>query len=30
MTLKMNEDGSLALNASLHEVGSGRPWVHAD
>ena len=23
MTLKMNEDGSLALNASLHEVGSG-------
>ena len=23
MTLKMNEDGSLSLNASLHEVGSG-------
>ena len=23
MTLKMNEDGSLALGASLHEVGSG-------
>ena len=23
MTLKMNEDGSLALSASLHEVGSG-------
>ncbi len=23
MTLKMNEDGSLALNASLHEIGSG-------
>ena len=23
MTLKMNEDGSVSLNASLHEVGSG-------
>jgi CO/xanthine dehydrogenase Mo-binding subunit len=23
MALKMNEDGSLALNASLHEIGSG-------
>ena len=23
MTLEMNEDGSLSLNASLHEVGSG-------
>ena len=28
MTLKMNEDGSLCLNASLHEVGSGILAVH--